>query len=101
HMNANWENFNGDLNADLFRMLRQMLMDVNVLYQFFLTNKEILERQNMEEPLTVRLWLSRLVPRNTNVATDRAGNRQVVDNATRGEVAAVLLNDNDGLPDDG
>ncbi|RNA02447.1 hypothetical protein BpHYR1_015455 [Brachionus plicatilis] len=46
HMNANWENFNGDLNADLFHMLRQMLMDVNVLYHFFLTNKEILERQN-------------------------------------------------------
>ncbi|RNA13141.1 hypothetical protein BpHYR1_019849 [Brachionus plicatilis] len=31
HMNDNWESFNGDLNAD--RMLRQLLINVNVLYK--------------------------------------------------------------------
>ena len=77
-----------------------MLTDVNPFDQLFLTNREILERQNQNDPLNVRMWITRFVPRNTNVPLNENGRRQIIDLALNDEVAAFFV-DQDGLPDDG
>ena len=80
-------------------MIQQMLEEVNPYVRFFYTHRELLQRQNQEDPFTVRLWLTRYVPRNTNVPINDRGRRQMNDLAVNGEIAAVF-DDIDGLPDD-
>ena len=80
-------------------MLQEMLDEVNPYVSLFYSNRELLQRQNQEDPFTVRLWMTRYVPRNTNVPINERGRRQLADTAVNGEIAAVF-DDIDGLPDD-
>jgi hypothetical protein len=56
-------------------MIQQMLDEVNPLVRFFYTHRELLQHQNQEDPFTVRLWMTRYVPRNTNVPINERGRR--------------------------
>lgn len=82
------------------QLLHRMLLDSNQLVQFFLTNREILQRQNREDPLTLRCWMTRNVPLNNTVPLNQQGQRQLATAPVHGEIAAVF-SDFDGLPPEG
>ncbi|CAF0837035.1 unnamed protein product [Brachionus calyciflorus] len=82
------------------QLIHRMLLDSNPLVQFFLTNREILQRQNREDPLTLRCWMTRNVPLNNTVPLNQQGQRQLATAPVHGEIAAVF-SDFDGLPPEG
>ncbi|CAF0968534.1 unnamed protein product, partial [Brachionus calyciflorus] len=82
------------------QFIHRMLLDSNPLVQFFLTNIEILQRQNRKDPLTLRCWMTRNVPLNKTVPLNQQGQRQLAKAPVQGEIAAVF-SDFDGLPPEG
>ncbi|CAF1066086.1 unnamed protein product [Brachionus calyciflorus] len=59
------------------QLIHRMLLDSNPLVQFFLTNREILQRQNREDPLTLRCWMTRNVPLNNTVPLNQQGKKTI------------------------
>ncbi|CAF1098037.1 unnamed protein product, partial [Brachionus calyciflorus] len=72
------------------QLIHRMLLDFNPLVLFLLTNREILQRQNREKPLTLRCWMTGNVPLNKTIPLNQQGQRQLATAPVHGEIAAVF-----------